>query len=932
MSRTPASTPIQERDPFFAELARDFAAARAGLVASFGGDPGGAAAALSALPSSAYGSELGRRNAAAYDALLSRMFAEMRERASDRSAWDDVLFAAVGSYGRGAVALRSDIDVRLVAARPDRAAAVADALLYPLWDMGISVGHQVAAIDELLDAARTDLPTATSLLDLRPIAGSHEAFEEIRRRSRSGIFAHSETQRFAERLAAEVAHRHERFGGSVYLLEPDVKNGAGGLRDLDVVYWALKARFGFGALRELVRRVGILAQREAEQIEAASEVLWRVRNILHARAGRRSDRLTFDEQEAVSVLLGFGDGPEAIEQMMSDYYRNARTVSRALDMILSLVTPVLHRKKPREEDLGGGVMLFDEHVTTRDKELLRTDPALALRLVAAAAQRSLPLLPHTRDAIAGACTEPAWCAELRASPEAARRFVSLVAERKETKLRAGPVVRELHDLGLLVAMIPEFSPVVGRTHHDMYHVYTVDVHSVAAVVRLGALMRGELAQEHPLACRLAAEITRPEMLFFATLLHDVGKAIGGTDHSTRGADMAEPILARLGMPPEDVAHACHLIRKHLVMYHVATRRDVDDPATIAEFAREVGQSRETLRDLYLLTVADLSTTSPTSMTSWKARMLDELYLATDGALGGEVSKDARVARAAAEAMDALEAMDAPDDAERERRRTFARDYLASMGDRYLLSNAPVAIAHHAEVVRRHESASPPDPHLVSVALVPSRHPGAAEVCVVAPDQPGLLAKIAAALAASRLEVHAAQIYSRSVAGDGAGPPPLVKQAVDVFWVRDRGDGVSGVARSVPKLAADITALLTGAKDAVEMAYKRYQGGLHRVTPRVRTQVTVDDRASRTHTVIEVFAEDRPGLLFAIAETLYELGLSIAIAKINTEGTRVADVFYVTEGRDGGKVAPGPRTAEVKGRVLAVLQGLSGDNEAPWVVR
>jgi [protein-PII] uridylyltransferase len=376
------------------------------------------------------------------------------------------------------------------------------------------------------------------------------------------------------------------------------------------------------------------------------------------------------------------------------------------------------------------------------------------------------------------------------------------------------------------------------------------------------------------------------------------------------------------MPPEDVSEACHLIRKHLVMYHLATRRDVDDPATLAEFAHDVGSSRETLRDLYLLTVSDLSTTSPTSMTSWKARMLEELYLATDAALGGGVSRDARVAKAAAEVMEAIERMPSSAPRERDERRAFTRDYLVSMGDRYLLSNAPLAIANHGEVVRKHAQ------NLVSVSLVPSRHPGAAEICVVAPDQPGLLAKITAALAASRLEVHAAQIYSRRLE---SSLPEAEFQAVDIFWVRDRGDGVSGVARSVAKLSADITSLLTGAKDAVELAQKRYQGGLRRVTPKVRTQVTVDDRASRTHTVIEVFAEDRPGLLFAIAETLYELGLSIALAKINTEGTRVADVFYVSEGKDGAKVSPS-RTSEVKSRILGVLQGLSGDSEASWVVR
>ncbi len=922
--KTPAESAKKPFDPFLSARSAEFETTRAELLRSFGGELSGPREALVSLPTQAIGSDLGRRNAAAYDALLSSLFEEMRARAKDPSVWGDVLFAAVGSYGRGAVALKSDIDVRLVARRPDRAAAVADALLYPLWDLGISVGHQVAAMDELLDAARTDLPTATSLLDLRVIAGSSAPFEEIRRRCEAGLFAHSEMPRFAERLAKEVSQRHERFGGSVYLLEPDVKNGAGGLRDLDVVYWALKARFGFGDLRELVRRVGILVQREAEQIEAAAEMLWRVRNVLHGRAGRRSDRLTFDEQDAVSVLLGYGEGPEAIERMMSEYYRSARTISRALDMILSLVTPILHRKKPREEDLGGGVLLFGEHITTRDKELLRTDPALSLRLVAAAIERGLPLLPHTRDAIAGACTEPSFCAELRENGEAARLFVALVATPKETKLRAGSVVRELYDLGLLLAMIPEFLPVVGRTHHDMYHVYTVDVHSVAAVARLSALVRGEIAQEHPLACRLAAEIVRPEMLFFATLLHDVGKAIGGTDHSNRGADMAEPILTRLKMSAEDVVEACHLIRKHLVMYHMATRRDVDDSATITEFSREVGGSRETLRDLYLLTVADLSTTSPTSMTSWKARMLEELYLATDAALGGGESRDARVAKATAEVIEISSALAAKDADDREQRRVFVLEYLRSMGDRYVLSSSPVAIAHHAEIARRHER------NLVSAALVPSRHAGAAEICVVAPDQPGLLAKVAAALAASRLEVHAAQIYSRRLPDSEAGANEM--QAVDVFWVRDRGDGVSGVARSIPKLAADVVGLLTGAKDAVDLAHKRYQGSLRRSMPKVRTQVTVDDRASKAHTVIEVFTEDRPGLLFAIADTLYELGLSIALAKINTEGTRVADVFYVSERESGGKVPPGPRTAEVKSRILSVLQGLSGDTEASWNVR
>jgi [protein-PII] uridylyltransferase len=407
------------------------------------------------------------------------------------------------------------------------------------------------------------------------------------------------------------------------------------------------------------------------------------------------------------------------------------------------------------------------------------------------------------------------------------------------------------------------------------------------------------------------------VLFFATLLHDVGKAIGGTDHSVRGAAMARPILERLGFTPDDVDAACHLIQKHLVMYHVATRRDLEEPVTVLEFIGEV-RGREGLRDLYLLTVADLSTTSPTSMTTWKARMLDELYLATDVTLVGEEGEsqratvidmaDARWSHAALDVQSAAEAMPAESEEERAARRGFLADYLESMPERYVLANAPEAIAAHAELARRHHG----EP--VAVAVVPSRHPAAVEIAVVALDRPGLLAAITAALAASRLEVHAAQIHTRRVPGDGV-------QAVDLFWVRDRGDGLDGVARSIPKLGRDIAMVLAGDVSATELARNRGGGSLReRAAPPVRIEVSIDDRASPRHTVIEVLARDRSGLLFAVSDALYRLGLSIAVAKINTEGMRVADVFYVSE-QDGGKIAPGKRSAEVHRRLVEVLEGL-----------
>ncbi|HKQ68956.1 MAG TPA: HD domain-containing protein, partial [Polyangiaceae bacterium] len=649
---------------------------------------------------------------------------------------------------------------------------------------------------------------------------------------------------------------------------------------------------------------------------AACNFLWTVRNHLHHHAGRRSDRLTFEEQETIARAMGYhvraGVGREAsadvsgptVEMFMSDYYRHARTITRAREQIITRATPRVGRKRPHEEDLGRGLRTFDGQVTIADANELATDPALSLRLFTTAIARSMTVLPFARDAVARVARDPVFGEALRANQEASRLFVELVSTAQETRLRQGSVLAELHDVGLLMAMIPEFSPVVGRVHHDLYHVYTVDVHSVAAVDRLRALVRGDIAHEYPLACRLAAEVTRPQVLFLATLLHDVGKAIGGKDHSKRGADMARGILARLGFSPEDVDEGCHLILQHLLMYHVATRRDIEDQATVTEFAREV-HGREGLRDLYLLTVSDLSTTSPTSMTTWKARMLDDLFLATDAMLSGQPVDEGRVARVRAQVR--AEWSDAATV-------SILDEFMASMPERYLLSNSSAEIAAHAVLAKEAEG------HPVMAGLVPSRYPEAAELCVIAGDRPGLLAAFTAAIAASRLEVHKAQIHSRTLA-DGS------IQAVDLFWVRDRVDGAQGAARAMAKLQRDLRSVITGDITPRELAAGRGSSSpwSERPAPSVSNEISVDNRASSRQTVIEVITRDRPGLLFALAQALHEIGLSIAVAKINTEGNRVADVFYVTEA-NGTKIEPGLRTQEVRSRLVGMLDDLAREDK------
>jgi [protein-PII] uridylyltransferase len=864
------------------------------------------------------GLALGCRHAKIMDGLLTALYPAAFATMKQQRRWAPVLLAAVGGYGRGVVGLKSDLDVRLLTTQsPERIRPIAEALLYPLWDAGVSIGHQVVSISDALSTAKGDLPTATALLDWRPIAGDVNAGQMLEERAFRGVFSDGELHSFMHRLENEVNDRHQRFGASVYLLEPDVKNGAGGLRDLDIALWAARARWRVKKLADLVR-IGILVPREANEIAAASDFLWTVRNHLHHHAGRRSDRLTFEEQETIARAMGYGarvgsvhadadPSGAMVETFMSDYYRHARTITRAREQIITRATPRVGRKRPHEEDLGAGLRTFDGQITVADPAELSRDPSLALRLYATAIARSMPVLPFARDAIARVARDPAFCAALRESREAADTFVQLVCTAQETCLRQGSVLAELHDVGMLTAMIPEFSPVVGRVHHDLYHVYTVDVHSVAAVDRLRALVRGDLAHEYPLACRLAAEVTRPTVVYLATLLHDVGKAIGGKDHSRRGADMSKAILTRLGLPPEDVEAGCHLILQHLLMYHVATRRDLEDQATVAEFAREV-HGREGLRDLYVLTVSDLSTTSPTSLTTWKARMLDDLFLATDAHLSGQKVDEGRVSRVRDQVR--KEWRDPSSTA-------FLDAFMTSMPERYLFANSTAEIAAHAALAKKADS-SP-----VTAGLVPSRYPEAAELCIIAPDRPGLLAAMTAAIAASRLEVHKAQIHSRAL-------PDGSVQAVDLFWVRDRVNGAEGAARALPKLEKDLVSVMTGqVKPRDLVAARGASPWAERPAPNVVTEISIDNRASASQTVIEILTRDRPGLLFALSDALHELGLSIAVAKINTEGNRVADVFYVTEA-GGSKIDPGARTQEVRARLLEVLDDLAkdGNGRAP----
>ncbi len=847
------------------------------------------------------GYALSERNAQFLDGVLQTAFAD-----AGGNAHASLALVAVGSFGRGALTAHADVDVRLLTATSSqRAAEVAEAMLYPLWDAGLAVGHQVATASELLALFPTDLTTATALLDVRHIAGNPALSAELSTRAHAGPFAEANLPAFLDRLEVEAKGRHDRFGDSVYLLEPDVKNGAGGSRDLELALWAVKARFrprGPGAelFAELVQ-LGAMVPREQRSMQDAREFSHRVRNHLHLSAGRRHDRLTFEKQEELADRLGFTDAGgadeqerlgQAVERMMQAYYREARVVSQARESLLARARPEPRRRtRPVMRELGGGLRIWDEHVTVADAGDAAREPEVLLRAIRACVEHEMPLWPHARDLVARFAQDAALGSRLRESPAAGAVFTELVASRADTPFRRSALA-ELHELGLLVAMVPEFVPVLGRVHHDLYHVYTVDVHSVAATDAVRAIARGEYAAKWPLATRVFSELDHPKPIFLAALLHDVGKgypdASGSRkNHSESGAELVRTILPRLGEDERTTALVAKLVTEHLSMYHTATRRDLDDPATVKDFVARVG-TREVLEHLYLLTLVDLSTTAPKALTSWKANLLDELYLRAAESFDGE-SRQADPG-ALGRYLAALP------EAEARRIEIFAQ----AMPKRYRALVTPERIAAHAQLSAGRTGA-------FACAMSESDLTDTMELAIAADDSPGLLALVAAALTAGRLEVVAADVYSRETEAGS-------REAFDIFWVRDRAEGAAGARETLPRLEADLGALL--AREVTpEALLERRRSKYARRGPPVMSEIALHGDASPEHTVVEVFGRDQPGLLYALARCLTQLGLGIERSRINTEGNRVADVFYVQEA-SGGKIAPA-RFAEIRAALLAV---------------
>ncbi len=799
---------------------------------------------------------------------------------------------AVGGYGRSTLGLHSDVDVVFLCddSNDPFVGALAEGLLYPLWDLGVDIGHAVRSVDETLGLAREDIRTATTLIDFRRVAGSGSLLDDLERGAHEQVFE-PHLLDFLEALEQDTASRHRRFGGSLYLLEPDVKQGRGGLRDMDVAEWAARARWGARNEQDYVR-TGALLAREVRELDEAREMIWRVRNLLHLRAGRQQDRLTFADQEEIAQELGFIDSVTlGVEQFMQAYYRHARIVALTAERMLDRARPRDRTRAATFRKLAHGIILADGSITLENPNRLAGDPALAFRFYRQALRYHKRPDYFALDAIARIAPDKQWQLRLQDSEEATQLFLALLNNVDESPFRNGSTVAELHEVGLVSAMIPEFGPLVGRVYHDVFHVYTADIHAIKALELLQALSRGE-RDVRSLAARLMAEAPRRLPLFLAALLHSIGRT-RGRDQEEAGARMAESVAIRLGLSAIDAQHVGWLVRNQRSLYRWATQRDIHDPQALTDVVRMV-ESPERLRDLFLCTVAIVSTINPKAMTSWKARALEDLYLATLADLeasDGPTQTENRVLEVKLQAVVGF-AGDAGQDE--------LQSFIDEMPDRYFLANPVDSVRRHARIARDRSDG------LATVRVGPGPSEDVEEVVVVCADRPGLLADLTAVVAAHDLSIITAQIYTRRRAsGD---------EAFDVFWVRV-GDHTPTPTRLAEAMEEDLAHRITNRISAQDLIARQSTPPPWSVRPGpdVPTHISVDNNASARYTVVDVFTRDRIGLLHEIARTLHQLDLSIAVSKVNTEGQSVADVFYVAD-ENGNKLYDADRVKRLQ-RVL-----------------
>ena len=801
-------------------------------------------------------------------------------RAENPSDAERMAIIATGGYGRGLLAPGSDIDLLFLLPYKQTpwGESVAEAVLYLLWDLGFKVGHATRTVDQCLRYAQSDMTIRTSLLDARLVHGDAQIFEELSQRFRAEVVAGT-ARAFVDAKMAEREQRHKRAGESRYLVEPNVKDGKGGLRDLHTLHWMAKYIHGEG-LGEAARAAGIFTPDEIALFARCENFLWTVRCHLHFFTGRPEERLSFDVQSQMAHRLGYKDhgGLKAVERFMKHYFLVAKDVGDLTSILCSALEMQQLKSAPRINERLNPLnwrmrrqirtttdfRVDNDRLNIADADVFTRDPVNLIRLFAHAEKTGAFLHPaairrlrHSHRLIDE---------QVRRNPEANRIFVELLTSRTNPEI----ALRRMNDAGILGRFIPEFGRVVSMMQFNMYHHFTVDEHLLRTVGELHAIEDGELADTLPLSSEVVKSIQNRRALYVAAFLHDIGKG-RIEDHSIVGARIADDLCPRFGLTAAETETVAWLIRQHLTMSNIAQSRDLGDLKTIRDFA-DIVQSPERLKLLLLLTVADIRAVGPGTWNGWKGQLLRQLYYETEPLVAGGHTQTGRKERVA-QAQSALRAMLADWPAEAVDR------FIERQYPDYWLKIETRKQAEHARLIRRAEA----EGEKLATAFTSDGFTGITELSVIAPNHPRLLALFAGCCAAAGANIIGAQV---STTRDGI--------ALDTFLLQREFADDADENRRMTRIGQTITRVLKGETRLAALLAKRRPSERRLQAFQVAPEVVLNNTLSDSFTVIEVSGLDRPGLLYDLTSTLSDLSLDITSAHITTYGEKAVDVFYVTD--------------------------------------
>jgi [protein-PII] uridylyltransferase len=875
----------------------------------------GRAAAEAALKADGHGTACARRLSNLIDDVLRAIYglaADHVYRRSNPTAAERMSVIAVGGYGRGTLAPGSDVDLLFLLPYKQTpwGESVVEFILYLLWDLGLKVGHATRSVDESIRIAQSDMTVRTAILDARFICGDEGLSTTLSERFEIEVVRGTGPAFIAAKLA-ERDMRHKQQGASRYLVEPNVKEGKGGLRDLHLLFWIAKYFFRIKSGDELVK-LGVFSREEVFLFRKAEDFLWAVRCHLHFLTGRAEERLSFDVQREMAVRLGYVSHPglQDVERFMKHYFLVAKDVG---DLTLIFVAaleerhgkppPILNRwlgipGRHRKRQIPGtsDFVVENDRLNAANDRVFERDPVNLIRIFHLADRHNLAFHPDAMQLAARSLR--LIDGQLRDDKEANRLFLDILTSRRQ----AEAVLRRMNETGVLGRFIPDFGKIVAMMQFNMYHHYTVDEHLIRAIGILAEIDRGDHAEMHPLSTQILPALRDREALYLAVLLHDIAKG-RPEDHSVAGAKVARKLCARFGFDGPRTELVAWLVEHHLLMSMTAQSRDLSDRKTILDFAAVV-QSLERMKMLLVLTVADIRAVGPGVWNGWKGQLLRTLYYEAEPVLTGghsQVGRDTRVAEAKAELAAALADWPAKD-----RAAYLDRHYEAY----WLRVDLPHKVAH-ARLIREADLAE----RTLATSITTLAFEGVTEISVFAPDHPRLLSVIAGACTAAGANIVGAQIFTTA---NG--------EALDTISISREFTDEADEQRRAKRVTDLIEQALSGKVRLPDMVASKTQKKARPKPFALETTVEIDNSWSNRFTVIEVTGLDRPGLLYDLTRAISDLSLNIASAHIVTFGERAVDAFYVTD-LVGHKIGSPAREAAIRRRLRAAFDGTDARSDA-----